>query len=523
MKRYLLLICLVISTAIYAQVPEDALRYSFFPQSGTARNAAIGGAMGSLGGDINATYVNPAGLGFFKTNEFVLTPGFLFSNNKINFRETNSKTKNNAFGFGTSGWVWGFTPRYKTNVSNAVSFAITQTANFNSTIQYKGLNNYSSFSEQFAEELVKSGYSIDAVLNTNSPLPYGAAPALFSYLIDTITVRGPNGASEVKVKGVPEFLLDAGQAIGQEMNKTTTGGISELALGFAHNYKDKWFLGGTIGLPIVRYSSITSFKEYDTSKNTLNGFKQFTYTDDFTTKGFGINAKLGVIYRPKEYIRIGLAIHTPTVMGLSDKRTTTLTTELERPVWRRDTLINASSQTFTNNQPGKSSYVQTTPFKAILSVSYVFREISDVKRQRAFITADVEYVNHGGSRFSSDNEKPTDQEKKYYKELGAVVKDIYKGAFNFRAGGELKFNTIMGRLGFAYYGNPYKNVPYKGNRMLLSGGLGYRNKGMFVDLTYVHNITKDVDLPYRLEDRANTYASLKQQRGNVVATVGFKF
>ena len=46
--------------------PEDALRYSFYPQNGSARNLAIGGAMGSLGGDITATYVNPAGLGFYK-------------------------------------------------------------------------------------------------------------------------------------------------------------------------------------------------------------------------------------------------------------------------------------------------------------------------------------------------------------------------------------------------------------------------------------------------------------------------
>ena len=81
----------------------------------------------------------------------------------------------------------------------------------------------------------------------------------------------------------------------------------------------------------------------------------------------------------------------------------------------------------------------------------------------------------------------------------------------------------MGRLGFAYYSNPYKDAPEKVNRMLLSGGLGYRNKGMFFDLTYVHNISKDIDLPYRLEDRANTYASIKQQRGNIVATLGFKF
>ena len=104
-----------------------------------------------------------------------------------------------------------------------------------------------------------------------------------------------------------------------------------------------------------------------------------------------------------------------------------------------------------------------------------------------------------------------------------MVKDIYKGAFNFKLGGEVKFNIIMARLGFAYYSNPYKDAGYKANNMLLSGGLGYRHKGVFLDLTYVHNITKDANFPYRLEDRANTFATTKQTRGNVMATLGWKF
>ena len=81
----------------------------------------------------------------------------------------------------------------------------------------------------------------------------------------------------------------------------------------------------------------------------------------------------------------------------------------------------------------------------------------------------------------------------------------------------------MGRLGFAYYGNPYKDPVLKGNQLLLSGGLGYRNKGLFIDLTYVKNISKDISVPYRLEDRANTFASLKNKQANIIATFGVKF
>ena len=514
MKIYLLLTFLFTSTIIFAQVPEDAIRYSFYPQSGTARNMAVGGVMGSLGGDINATFVNPAGLGFYKTNEFVITPGFFLNNNKASFRNTDSKNTKNSVGFGTSGWVFGHSNGNNSQNSSAISIAITQTANFNNEVRYKGLNNYSSFSEQFAEEFAKSGLTINQVLNINSAFPYTSAPALYTYLIDTVTIGGIT-----QVKGAPEYILDAGGALKQEMLKTTKGGISELAIAFAHNSKDKWFIGATIGIPLVSYSSNTVFKESDTSANTANHFKQFEYSDDFTTKGTGLNAKIGIIYRPQDYIRLGLAIHTPTYMFLKDTRTTSLTAEVENPVDK----FTVTSQTFTNNQPGEAKYIQSTPFKAIISASYVFREIKDVKKQKGFISADIEYVHHKGSRFSSDNETVTDNEKAYYKALNKVVKADYKGNFNFRVGGELKFNIIMARLGFAYYGNPYKDAAYKASRMLLSGGLGYRNKGFFIDLTYIHAMNKDVSFPYRLEDRANTFATLKQQRGNVVATVGLKF
>lgn len=81
----------------------------------------------------------------------------------------------------------------------------------------------------------------------------------------------------------------------------------------------------------------------------------------------------------------------------------------------------------------------------------------------------------------------------------------------------------MARLGFAYYSSPYKDKALKASRMNLSGGLGYRNKGVFVDLTYVHRINKDVNFPYRVNaPRANTFATVKDNGGNVLLTFGVK-
>lgn len=517
MKKFIYIFLLLPATQTFAQVPEDALRYSFYPQNGTARNLATGGVMGSLGGDITANFVNPAGLGFYKTREIVLTPSFFLNNQKVTYRDEKSTEKKNSFSFGPTGVVIGQPHRYNPKTSSAFSIAVTQTANFNNRIHYKGYNNYSSFSESFAEEFAKSNYTIDEVLNTMSPLPYTSALGLQTFLIDTVTIGG-----QTVVRGAPESILDAGQAVQQEMFKTTSGGIYEIALSAAYNDNDKWYVGGSIGIPIVDYRSNMTFTESDTSANTMNGFKSFTYNDKFSTFGAGANIKLGVIYRPKEYIRFGLALHTPSFMFQRDEHEASLKTELETSTGQPETF-SASSLLFTNNQLGVSKYLQFTAWRAILSGSYVFRETENVRKQKGFISADIEYVNHRGSRFSSDNEEPTADERAYYKALNNVVKNIYKGAFNFRVGGELKFNIIMARLGFGYYSNPYKDAGFKANKMVLSGGLGYRHRGIFVDLTYAHQINKDADFPYRLEDRANTYAATKQNLGNVVATIGWKF
>ena len=80
----------------------------------------------------------------------------------------------------------------------------------------------------------------------------------------------------------------------------------------------------------------------------------------------------------------------------------------------------------------------------------------------------------------------------------------------------------MTRAGFAYMGSPYQDKQLEGKRLLVSGGLGYRNRGMFIDLAYVHSIKKYVDIPYRLENNGPKGADVRGIGGNVVVTVGFK-
>ena len=512
MKRvFYAVFLLFITNTIFAQIPEDAIRLSWTTPSGTARHQAIGGAMGSLGGEITSSFVNPAGLGLYKTGEIVFTPGVSLLKNKSNFRGTDASTDMYAkFNFGTSGVVWGHTNRYSKWTSNAFSFAVNRTANFNNTNFYNGENDASSFSEEFATEFSNSGLSIDDVRNSN--LSLGTKMAVYTYLIDTATLNG-----QLQVVGRPEYLANRKQ----EQFTESKGGVTELTFGGAANMEDKLYIGASLGVPILNYSRGRRFVESDPANDTTNEFGFSRFEEDYSVTGIGLNAKLGVIFKPADYVRVGVAVHTPTLYGLKDKYGGKMVTDVERLFGPNDKGVDSITSDYYFGEPTESfKYDLVSPWKFLISASYVLHETEDVTKQKGFITADVEYITHKGSKFSSAEENSDDS---YYKGVNSAIKEVYKNTFNFRVGGELKFETIMARLGFALYGNPYKESALEARKMNLSGGLGYRNKGIFVDLTYVHSLNKDVNLPYRLSDKPNTFAEINDSNGNILLTVGFKF
>ena len=504
-SKIVVLIFMLAAKNALAQAPEDALRFSWLSPNGTARNQAVGGAMGSLGGDISATFMNPAGLGLYKTTEFVVSPGYSFLTNKSNYRGTAASEKTNYFNLGTSGLVHGYATR--DNKSAAFSLAASTIANFNSQVYYKGENDFSSYSEQYATELSNSNISIGDALNYDAALSLATKMAVYTYLIDTMTVDGT-----VQVVGLPEFL----QTRMQENTIDTKGGITELAFGMAANVNDKFYFGGTLGVPIVSYERTSTFTESDISGDNNNDFGYSTLAETYSSKGVGINVKLGMIFKPVQSLRLGLAVHTPTFYSLEDKYHGEMTTETEGYAQ----LQTVTSEKLNNNQLSKFDYELRTPWKVLISGSYIFGELEDVTKQKGFISADVEYINYKGSSYQTANTDNSDDS--YYDAINKTIDQIYKGSFNFRVGGELKFKTTMARAGFAYYGNPNKDSDLEASRMFVSGGVGYRNKGFFADFTYVYGLQKDVNFPYRLTDKANTFATVKGNASNIILTLGVK-
>ncbi len=505
-------VILLSALSSFSQEPADALRYSWYTQSGTARQQAIGGAMGSLGGDISATFVNPAGLGFYKTGDFVLTPSYNFRSNKATYFGRTEKDKKNNMVFGTSGFVLGGSNGMESrrNKSSSFAIAVNRMADFNSNILYRGANNQSSYSEKFLEEIRNNNVTDANAVAQN--FPFGTSLAFNTYWIDTVAGGTP---------GNYQFQTRApvGSGLLQENMITSKGGITELALAGAENFHDKVYIGVTLGISFLNYQRESTFSEADATTDPDNNFDFASIYEKLNTKGSGINLKAGIIFKATDFLRLGLAVHSPTFYQLTDHYNASVTTNTENYKGN----LTQSSDLFTNGQDGQFQYWLFTPYHIIASASYVVHQTEDVKMQRGFLTADIEYINYKASSFTTDPTYNDQGSKDYLKSLNKAIDNAYKGGLNFRLGGELKFTTFMGRLGVAYYSNPYKDLNgEKGNRFQVSGGLGYRNKGMFIDLTYMYTMTKDVNFPYRLQYSPFSAANIKGNKGNVLVTVGFK-
>lgn len=509
MRKIFFIVLTFLSSAAMAQEPADALRYSMMGHGGSARTRAIGGAVVSLGGDITAAAVNPAGLAFFKTSEFVFTPTLGLNSTKINYLSNESRDKKTAFDISNFGFILPKEGSVNGNWRNfTVGLGMNRRANFNNQTLLQGTNNESSYSEKYLEELINRN-----VTNPNDAannFPYGASLALNTYLIDTIS--GPNGT----IAGY-RSLATPQTGVLQQQNIVTRGGINDYFIAASGNFMDRLFVGGGITFSQLKYDRTSTYRETDATK-AANNFNYFETRETLLTEGIGVGINLGIIVRPIDQIRIGASFHSPVFYNMEDFYTTTITTDVEG--YQGQGVLTQSSRDFNNGEAGEFQYDFTNPMRLMFGISYIFQEVEDVKKQRGFISADVEFLNYGKSKFNTGS---LTNGINYLQEVNNAIKDQYRSAVNFRVGGELKFNTVMVRAGYNYMGNAYQSTILKGTQSNISGGLGYRNRGYFIDLTYVHRMVKDATFPYRLDNGFFAPGFVKGTNGNVVMTVGMKF
>jgi long-subunit fatty acid transport protein len=316
-------------------------------------------------------------------------------------------------------------------------------------------------------------------------------------------------------------VVPVASGITQENTLLTKGGANEINLSVGGNYNDQFYIGGSINIPQFHYESTRTFRETNTS-DPQSPLNYYDVVEDLTTDGVGFNTKVGIIYRPVAPLRVGLTYVSPTWASFTDNYITSMVTDT------KDYGVNAANSTETNNgYSDESKYNVTTPMKGIASLSYIFRPAGgDMTKPSGFITADYEYMSYAAMKMKMKNGGPNDQADS--EALNQAIDNTYQAASNFRVGGELKLNIFAIRAGFAYYGNPYKVEGMDGSRKFYTGGLGYRNRGLYLDVALVYGDYSRQSQPYTvLPNQENVPspppADIKTKVANVTATIGFKF
>lgn len=479
----------------WAQEQEDILKYSQLSPQGTARSMGFGGALGSVGGDFSTLSVNPAGIGMYRKGEMMFTPSVKMNSVTGTYLGTKTSDDISKFNVNNFGMVFTSAPkgkRYEKAKWKSTSFGIgfNRLADYNRTYTYSGFNsgdNSSSVSELFSS--VADANEIQYADNM-SYLGYE------SYLIN----QDQNGGFYTIVP------YESGIRQGRTVNEK--GRYNEWTLSLGGNYMEKLLLGATVGIASVRYERQSDISESttdtDPQTNPYN-FQSLVYSENVRQRGTGLNLKLGFIYKATDNFRFGAAVHTPTWFSMTDEYTPSVSAVAQ----------GVSTNNLTLDPPTSiNDYNITTPWRGVLSATGMLGKYG-------FVTADYEYVGYNTTRFSTNF--PSDEQY-----LNTYARQQYKGASNVRLGVEGRpSDLLLLRLGFGYYGSPYKNTTVKADRIDISAGIGFRFQQWFIDFGYVNSSYEQPEQAYQINysDVVITAptATLKHSKNNAALTIGFKF
>jgi hypothetical protein len=488
MKRIFILITLTAAVlSLNAQNEVDALRYSRLSVVGTARYSGLGGAFGALGADFSTLSVNPAGIGLYRGSEFSITPSFNVGSTKSVYLGDNGEDSRTNFSLGNVGFVSVMdagNPKTSSIRKVMFGFGINRVNSFNNRVIINGFNNNNSLLTVYIDES-RGLKPID--LNA-----YGAGPAYDANLIYTDSANSTIYHADMPNGGIM-----------QRKSIESWGSMNEMELSMGANVLDKFYIGGTLGVPFIRYFEKTIYTEEDT-QNRNSFFQRFDRTENLNTIGTGINFKLGIIYKPVEFIRLGVAVHTPTYFGkMSDVWSSNITSLF-------DTVMVDNKKSFSSSSPkGNYDYSLTTPFRAIGSLAFIFGKFG-------LLSADYEFVNYPGARL-----RPIGTTDFSFYDQNKAISNKYQNTGNLRLGAELKFAQFSFRGGYGIEGDPFKNGINSSVGHSYSFGLGLREKEYFLDLAFV-NYKRAED--YYIYDPSYVQASRNTiQSNNLLLTFGLRF
>lgn len=492
-RYYITSIVLFLAVNAFAQDQSQAIRFSQEYIQGTARYAAMGGAFGALGGDFSSASQNPAGLGLYRGSEITFTPSYLINNSSSNYLGNTNKDNSTKLSISNLGLVSTYdTKRKQGLVSTTLAFGYNAMNNFHSKTLMQGVQENSldgsSLLDNFALEANKNN-ELD-IFYEDLAFQTGLMP-LDTNLNEYWHYLQPYPA--INYKGYGQEQVRVLERRGYSGEYTFSG---------AMNFNHKVYLGATMGLKAIRYEEDITHRETDI--NDLEpSFESFTFGEHNSTHGYGVDFKIGVIYKPIQILRIGATFNAPTVYQLTDDKYTDLRTD-----WAANSGL--TNEDLSTNVYSKR-YTLRTPYRTSLSAALVLSKLG-------IISAEYEYVDYSSSDLNSPGYKFIDENLAISKDFGV--------AHNLKAGVEVKLNPVYLRAGAQYYMNPFADKRNGSDIFVYGGGIGFRSDKTFIDIAYTYKTRKELYGLYiyapEFEDGFEKSVN-KYHASNIMITLGYKF
>lgn len=542
MKRKLLIAIAVMLavSAVNAQGVLEAYKYSQRDLRGTARFMSLGGAMGARGGDVSAISINPAGIGMYKSSEVVTTLDLQNTEVKSNFMNSSDQYKESKFKakFNNLAFV-GTIPVYD-DVAPLVNFGFS----YNKVMSYD--KKYRMTGDNLSRRLVD--YMADrANHGGRKPGELGLAD-----LNDVGANTVWRSEDWLPVLGYNGFLIeydDKGKYVPFDTNKVLRsandlyveekGSINTYDFNVGTTFSNIVSAGLTVSVTDIDYEMFSTYVEdfYVGQSGGKDKWNGYDLENGLVTEGTGWKVALGVIVKPIEELRIGIAYHSPTWYNMTDNSFATLYHNLSDLATDPNMMLDKYPKDGGNVKSMSGAwapydYKMRTPDRWVFSLSGAIGNIANV-------SLDYELTDYKKSKFEDRYSGDTDPLVEEY------TRNFYRLTSTLRAGVELAFTPkFFGRIGYAWQQNPYSNelrdylnpkinttsnfdTPGSVAHYVVDNdthnftwGLGYRlTRNVYADLGFIYK-TQSADLyTHSMSD----VTELKHNTFQGALTLGFRF
>jgi hypothetical protein len=461
MKHFILLTLFVLQPIIsFAQALDYdhlALLFSKEEFQGTARFNAMGGAFGALGGDVSASYINPAS-------------GAVFNHNEFSGSIQRSTIKTNADYYGTT------TYNEFTKLNAPQWGAVFVFENFNQQSPWR----------KFALGI---NYSIQQNFN-NSYSVNGNNTANYATFINH-----PDDTNDPQI----DYLHSENQSFTND-----TRGLNEVyTFSFSAAYENTLYIGASLNTHSIDFSQDAFLHEQNTDGEGNTLFSDFIQYQ--SQIGSGVSVGLGIIAKPNRNIRLGISYQSP--VWYYDVQEETNTNDADG--FLGDTRIETNTiATAYQNNPMYNSYNYTlrTPSKTTFSSAFLFNK-------SGLITMDYSLQNFKNTHLDDNVNSFTNSNR-------SITSIANNQASTLRIGSEWRVKQWRFRGGYVLQENIFASQPSSFDTQKYSFGLGFQFKNAKVDLSYEKSDDSELYDFYQQYNQINP-ATLNLQNSQIGLTLTF--